>query len=456
MKHRSLLQASALLAPLAFATSAWATNGYFTHGVGTHNKAMAGAGTASPTQSIDVANNPAAAAVVGEKWDVGLALFSPRRSYETSDSMLNGQFGSFTIGPNDLDSDNEWFPIPYVAKNWKLDNGQALAFSFYGRGGMNTEWRGGTATFDPDGPGPAPVMTLPGTYGDGTAGVDLTQAFMELAWAGSVNSFSWGIAPIIAIQAFEATGVRSFAGFTETFAASGGTQFPKYLSNNGHDYSFGYGIKLGGLWSATDNLRLGLAYQSILYMTEFDDYEDLYVGGGEFDIPSSLRAGVSWDVTPGFTLHFDIEEIYYEDVDSISNPIQNLFQCPTAGFGGTSTAHCIGGSRGPGFGWEDITIYKLGANWTLGGMPQWTFRAGYSNTDQPIPDDQVTFNILAPGIMEDHFTVGASYERSNGHEMSFSFMYAPEQSVSGANTFDPTQTIEFEMTQYEFEFAYSW
>ena len=81
MKHRSLLQASALLAPLAFATSAWATNGYFTLGVGTHNMAMAGAGTASPNQSIDAANNPASAAVVGEKWDVGLALFSPRRSY---------------------------------------------------------------------------------------------------------------------------------------------------------------------------------------------------------------------------------------------------------------------------------------------------------------------------------------------------------------------------------------
>ena len=45
-----------------------------------------------------------------------------------------------------------------------------VGFTFYGRGGMNTDWQGGTATFDPDGPGPAQVGTFPGTYGDALFG----------------------------------------------------------------------------------------------------------------------------------------------------------------------------------------------------------------------------------------------------------------------------------------------
>ena len=44
----------------------------------------------------------------------------------------------------------------------------------------------------------------------------------------------------------------------------------------------------------------------------------------------------------------------------------------------------------------------------------------------------------------------------NGREYSFAFMYAPSNKVSGASPFDPTQSIELEMHQFELEFGYSW
>ena len=34
-------------------------------------------------------------------------------------------------------------------------------------------------------------------------------------------------------------------------------------------------------------------------------------------------------------------------------------------------------------------------------------------------------------------------------------MYAPSKSISGTNTFDPTQQLEIEMHQFEFEIGYS-
>ena len=51
---------------------------------------------------------------------------------------------------------------------------------------------------------------------------------------------------------------------------------------------------------------------------------------------------------------FDWQEIWYSDVGAVGNPIQNLFQCPTAGQGGTDFESCLGGNRGAGFGWEDM------------------------------------------------------------------------------------------------------
>ena len=158
---------AALVAGMCLAGNAFATNGYFTHGTGTKNKAMAGSGIALPEDSIDIANNPAVSPFVGDQLVIGAALFSPVRKYQTTESLANGGCSpmgcAFTIGPNNLKSDSEYFVIPHIAKSWQLNNDAAWALVFYGRGGMNTDWKGGTATFDPSfGQGAGP-MTFPGT-----------------------------------------------------------------------------------------------------------------------------------------------------------------------------------------------------------------------------------------------------------------------------------------------------
>jgi long-chain fatty acid transport protein len=441
---------------LVMSSAALATNGYFTHGLGTKNKAMAGAGTAAPSEAMSVANNPASAIMLGDTYGAGLAIFSPRRSYETTDSLINGNFGSFTVGPDSIDSENEYFPIPYIAGIWELANDKAFAAAFYGRGGMNTEFRGGSATSDFDGPGPGGVVTLPGTFGAGTLGVDLTQAFLDLTYSGRSGSINWGVTAVIAVQSFEATGLANFAGFTETFAASGATQFPDSLTNNGHEYSFGYGLKGGIIWEASDVVNIGFSYQTKTFMTDFDDYSDLFAEGGGFDIPASARVGISWQATNNVSLHLDVEEVWFSDVDSVGNSFNSIVNCPTAGRGGTDTSACLGGNNGAGFGWEDMTVVKLGVEWALQSAPAWTLRAGYSKGDQPIPDSELLVNILAPAVMEEHISMGLTRKLSNDHEFSISLMYAPENDVSGPNAFDPTQNIILEMDQFELEFGYAW
>jgi long-chain fatty acid transport protein len=437
------------------AGSAFATNGYYTTGTGTKSKGQAGAGSANPQELMSLATNPANLAFVPESIDAGLGIFVPMRDYQTSSSLANGNGGAFTIGPNDLHSSNEFFPIPFVGMNWALSDADFLAAAFYARGGMNTKWVGGTATFDPDGPGEAPVMTFDGTYGGGTAGVDLMQAFLNLSYARKFSDqFSLGASAIFAMQRFEARGASMFAGYTETFAKSGGTQMPTHLSNNGHDMSYGYGASIGVQWNPTDMFSLAAAYTSKMSMTSLGEYKDLFADAGGFDMPATATFGIAVKPNDQWALMFDVQEIWYSDVGSVGNPIQNLGGCPTAGFGGTDFESCLGGSRGAGFGWDDMTVYKLGASWKY--SDTWTWRAGYSFTDQPIPKDQMTFNILAPGVIEQHVTFGFTQLLEGGNEVNFSFTYAPEKKISGLNNFDPTQSVELKMKQIEVELSYSW
>lgn len=455
-----------VLGALALSPVAFATNGYFTHGVGAESKGMAGTGIGSNGFSgpIIVASNPALGVFADDGWEAGLSIFSPRRSYVASQSQLNGQFGSFSMAAGQVDSSSEYFPIPYVARNWRLDNDRAVTFVFYGRGGMNTDWdspaAAATSPFcDPTGQG---IVTGPGPYCAGEAGVDLMQAFLSVNYAGRVNdNFAWGIGPVLAFQAFEAKGVASFTPITESFVEgflSGAPGPVTALTNNGHDFSYGLGVT-GGVWfGLSDSIGLGLAYQSKLSMSSFDDYADLFAGGGEFDIPSSIKAGVSFGSSESIRVNVDVEHTMYSEVDSVGNPMVNILGCPTTQSpqnpNPNDIASCLGGVRGAGFGWDDMTTYKLGLEWRASEAN--TFRFGASFGEQPIQSADVLFNVMAPGVMEQHYTVGWTHRTDRGSAWTMSFMYAPENSVTGPNFFDPTQTIELKMDQFEFEFAYRW
>jgi long-chain fatty acid transport protein len=425
--------------------TASATNGYFTHGVSTAEKGLAGAGVAYSQDTLAAANNPAGMVWQGASYDIGAAVFGPMRSY-SSKGGPSAPAGSpcgpcpFSIGDGDqsIDSDNEAFLIPQFGYNWALSEERTIGISVYGNGGMNTEYEDGVAIL-----GPHPVtgtnFEAPGTFGDGTAGVDLAQLFLSTTYSAKAGAnTSWGVSAIIAYQRFEAKGLSNFAPFSTD---------PGNLSNNDHDTSAGIGVRLGLQHEISSGIRIGAAYQPKIDMSEFDDYSGLFADEGDFDIPSNFTIGMTFDIGANGMLFVDYQQINYEDVDAVSNSIDNLDAC---GMGDVDS--CLGGSDGAGFGWEDMQIVKLGYQWVTGKN---TWRVGYSTTDQPIPDEEVVFNILAPGVVEEHFTFGFTRELDNKSAINFAAMYAPNVSVKGDNKFDPAQEIEIEMDQYELAFSYN-
>jgi long-chain fatty acid transport protein len=457
MKRSKILMVAAGSALCAVTVTANATNGYFSHGYGTKNKGMAGAGVALSQDALAAATNPAGMAGLGERFDIGLAVFNPNREYSV-DGFPSGQPGTFPLETGGAESDSDYFLIPHFGYNWDLGDGMAVGISIYGNGGMNTDYpahanpiRGSQGQgADPNAAGFNPcvagVFKGTGVFCDGTAGVNLSQLFIAPTFAQSINKqFSWGITPILAYQEFEAKGLGTFAGFV----ADGN---PDNLSNRGKDDSTGFGGRVGVLFNATDQFRIGAAYQTEIDMSEFDKYSDLFAEQGDFDIPANWTLGIAWDTSPRSTLTFDVQQIMYGDIASIGN---NFSQLTDVCFNGNPDG-CLGGDEGAGFGWDDMTVYKLGYQWSYGSSADWVWRIGYSHGDQPIPKSEVLFNVLAPGVMEDHVTAGFTKAMGDGMELNFALMYAPNNSVKGSNPMDPGQEIEIEMTQYELELGFGW
>ena len=68
----------------------------------------------------------------------------------------------------------------------------------------------------------------------------------------------------------------------------------------------------------------------------------------------------------------------------------------------------------------------------------------------------LSFGSMAPGLMEQHLTFGFTKHYGKYREWNFAFMYAPKNAQTGPNNFDPTQTLKWEMDQYELELSYGW
>jgi len=74
-------------------------------------------------------------------------------------------------------------------------------------------------------------------------------------------------------------------------------------------------------------------------------------------------------------------------------------------------------------------VVKLGAAYQW--SPALTLRAGYSHATQPVPQSQTFFNILAPGVVQDHATLGLSWKAGERSEWSAFYGRAFKKSVRG-------------------------
>jgi len=383
--------AGAALGAVTASSAAHATDGYFLNGVGAKAKGMGGAAIAYPQDGMAAANNPASISGMEARIDLGVEVFVPDRgaAITGNGAGLNGSYEGNGANP---------FILPEFAYVRPLTDELTFALTINGNGGMNTTYE--TNPF--------------ASFGaQGAAGVDLKQVFISPTLAYEfAEGHSVGVSAIGLVQGFRATGIQPF-----TMASSD----PANFTNRGTDVSFGAGFRVGYYGELGDHVSVGAFYQSTIWAEEFDKYAGLFADQGGFDVPTAYGAGIAVHPTDRLTFAADVKRIEYSDVGSVGNPLSPLF-----------SGVPFGATDGPGFGWEDVTVFKLGADYDV--SDRLTVRAGYGRSDNPVPASETFLNILAPGVVQDHFTVGATWQASDRVEVTGFAMRAPRNTVEGSGS----------------------
>ncbi len=189
--------------------------------------------------------------------------------------------------------------------------------ALYANGGLDTGYAGN------------PYRAFGGT---GSAGVDLEQVFLSPTIAYKLFArHAFGVGLNIAYQRFTASGLQPFAGMSVALGS---------VSDQGADSTVGVGVHVGYTGQITPALMVGVTWSSKIH-GRFDRYKGLFADGGSFDIPENYGFGLSYKVTPAWTVAVDFQRILYGNVKAIANPLGNFW-----------AGNALGSANGPGFGWR--------------------------------------------------------------------------------------------------------
>lgn len=149
-----------------------------------------------------------------------------------------------------------------------------------------------------------------------------------------------------------------------------------------------------------------------------------------------MESGARLATGKAHLLAADFERINFSDVPPIGRPLDPqalATRCllPRLLLHTAPSESCFGGTAGPGFGWRDTLSYKLGYRFAL--SEAIALSLGYTHTRKPVRDSEVLFNILAPGVTQDHYAVGLGWQLRPGLSFNLAALYTPRNTASGKN-----------------------
>jgi long-chain fatty acid transport protein len=318
------------------------------------------------------------------------------------------------------------FLIPEAGYKRNMKGPLSVGIVAYGNGGMNTAYDSGVPFGTMSFGSPVPGTVVP-------TSIDLKQVFVSPTASYKINDkVAVGASANLVYQRFEAEGLG-------TFGAMGASNDAAALSGTGGDTSTGIGATLGVQGKLTDKLSAGLAYRSKVNMGKLEKYQGLFPNGGEFDVPAAATAGIAYQATPKTLVAADVEQIEYSGVAAIGNSPALV-----------NTGVKFGATGGPGFGWKDQTIYKVGVKHQVNnGL---ALMAGYNHGKSPVSEDVTTVNVLAPAVVEDHLSLGFEKKLTPKSKIVGSYVHAFENTVKGTGTI-PTMAGQLPMSAYDLKMA---
>lgn len=175
----------------------------------------------------------------------------------------------------------------------------------------------------------------------------------------------------------------------------------------------GYGFKLGYVYDISEATSVAATYQSESDIGEIEEHctgTGIYAlykqSGGDcsFNLPEVISIGANHQLQPNMKLQLDIQHINWEGVGILKDLS----------------------------GWENRWVYKLGAEYMPSSII--ALRAGYNYSKTPLARNRVADNIFAGGVIQHHYTLGASYDYKKTYLLSVYYSHGAENTLeqSGA------------------------
>ncbi|MFH1034135.1 MAG: outer membrane protein transport protein [Pseudomonadota bacterium] len=373
---------------LALAGPAWATNGMNMISFGGQEAGMAGASLGVSDNPVAMNNNPAGLSQIkGQELTVGISALMPNLKHEDRFS-------------NSVDGESNIFLLPMAAYAYHHQGSPwTLGLGLFGQGGMGADFQNLNTAF-------------------GTK----DQTFTNVSYAKVTPSLAYQVNDKLSLGAALNIG----------YAAMEMKYFPNtvvpgvfYGMNLQNVYGFGYGVKVGAQYKATEMVTLGLVYTSKSSL-DFKHGDMTFAGAGKysaevegFNWPQSVGAGVAVRPTKKLLLAADLTWVNWKNA-------MDQVDIKTNAPGPLSNIHF-------NMNWKDQIVLALGAAYKLTDV--WTVRAGYNYGNNPVPAE--TLSSLFPAIPEHHLTLGLGYKINDSWCLDAGWEHAFSNSVTYTNPDTP-------------------
>ncbi|HCM75666.1 MAG TPA: hydrocarbon degradation protein [Cytophagales bacterium] len=398
-------------------TMSYAQSGHIMQGVGAVNMSMGGAATAQPTDINGALQwNPAAISTFDSRIisiNAGAFYSSP----EISSSLPAGMLGPGAPAVSGTTKDARGTSLmPSVSMVFGKEGSKhtfgVSAFGISGFGVTFPEEQNNplSPSFNPTlSSNPINYPQQAGGFGRLQSDYMLMQVGVTYAYQLSDN-FSIGIQPTFNYAGLELipnpTSSPGLAGYPKSDQAS----------------AIGYGAQVGVLYNSGTGLKLGAAYKSPQFFSDFE-FNNTYLDNStalsntfRMDYPSIISVGTG----------------YSKGVVDLALDYRYVTYSGTEGF--EAKGWTPSGSVN-GFGWKDMSIVSFGVQYK--GVERLPLRVGYTYNTNPIDSELTFFSSPATAVIKNAFQVGMGYEFSDRVNINGVYHYGTSSGSTEGQLLNP-------------------
>jgi long-chain fatty acid transport protein len=174
---------------------------------------------------------------------------------------------------------------------------------------------------------------------------------------------------------------------------------------------WGAGFQVGLLFEVNDDWNVGFSYKSPIWQNRWDfnaSTPDLAPRriGIQAQLPAIYSWGVAYKGLPKTLLDVDLRYFDYANTSLFGQKVVD-----------------------GGLGWRSVFAVALGGGYQA--TDRLTLRAGYLYNTNPVPATKTLFNVQAPGIIQNTFTMGGSFQITENVTLSLAWMHGFRNSIEG-------------------------